>query len=188
MNDFLQNLRNGNNKRFDNNRKPYNGYNNNRGNERAKGNASLQRTFTKEYWPALKQILDDMASQQKRAADAGERRAQAEERKADALENIAKYVIGLIAPQAATGVETAPDLTAAPSEAVADTTDAPETPAGPAPRAGQENVPGTIHEMRQDKISYAKIAAHLASEGIPTPSGKGQWRAQMVSRIYQQNS
>lgn len=189
MNDFLQSLRNGNNKRFDgNSRKPYNNYNN-RGNERHKGNGHLQRAISKEYWPVLKQALEDIATQQKRAADADERRAQAEERKADALETIAKHVTHLIAPDSAMGTENNPDLHVETLEAAADTEDAPET-ASPelSANADREKVLGIIHEMREDKVSYVKIAAYLTAEGIPTFSGKGKWRGPVISRMYQQNS
>lgn len=189
MNDFLQNLRNGNHKRFDGNRKQYNSYNNNRGNDRQRINGPLQRTINKEYWPVLKQVLEDMAAQQKRTADADERRAQAEERKADALETIAKHFVHLIAPNVSVDVENVPNVPVETSKAVADTEDTPEA-ASPELSANtdREEVLGIIHGMRKDKVSYENIAAHLTSEGIPTFSGKGRWRGQAISRIYQQNS
>ena len=188
MNDFLQSLRNGNNKRFDGtNRRPYN--NHNRGNERQKGNAPLQRTISKEYWPVLKQALEDITTQQKRNADADERRAQAEERKADALETIAKYVMHLIAPDAAIGVENDLDLPVETIEAVVNTEDTLETAKLElSANADQERVLGIIHDMREDKVSYVKIAAYLTAEGIPTISGKGKWSGSVISRLYQQNS
>ena len=183
MNDFLQSLRNGNHKRFDgNSRKQYSNYNN-RGNERPRGNSPLHRTINKEYWPFLKQVLEDVAAQQKRTADADERRAQAEERKADALEAIAQYVTHLIDPKAATAGETEPDLSTEAPESATVVKDAPEATTS----TDQEKALKIIQEMRENRVSYEKIAAYLSAEDIPTLSGKGKWRGQTVSRIYQQN-
>ena len=147
MNDFLQSLRNGNNKRFDGTRKQYSNYSN-RGNERNKGQHSLQRSFSKEYWPTLKQVLEDIAEYQKRMADADERRAHAEERKADALESIARHMAGQTdaqphgKPQASTNVDS-------PTNGE----DTPEAPLMVSPDNDSESeVLRIIREMRNDRL------------------------------------
>jgi len=190
MNDFLQSLRNGNHKRFDGNRKHYNGYNN-RGNDRQRGKEgrqeSFQRAFGKEYLPVLKQALGDISENQKRIADAGERRALAEERKADALETIARRLVGLVGSDGPSVADESAD------GAVhhLGTDDAPaETPEMSEPStvdADKDRVLEIIDGMRRDRVSYERIAAHLSSEGIPTLSGKGKWRGQTVSRVYQEH-
>jgi len=172
MNDFLQSIRNGNHKRYDGNRKQYGNYAN-RGNDRHRGHSSLQRTINKEYWPALKQVLDDIANYQKRMADADERRAQAEERKAEALECIAQHVTGLMPSVAATDPQD-------PSESLKQEDIEADNPE-------PEDALDIIRRMRSENVSYEKIAAYLTAEGIPMPSGKGKWRGPAVSRIYKQN-
>jgi len=121
MNDFFLYFRNGNHKRYDgSNRKPYNNYSN-KGNDRPKGNGPLHRVINKEYWPVIKQVLEDVAVQQKRRADA-------EERKADALEAIAKYVMHLTGSDTQSSVETDPDLPVQAPETAATAEDSPEAP------------------------------------------------------------
>lgn len=95
MDDFLHNLRTG--KRFDRNRKPHDGKfpGPDRQRNRDSGDGALLKAISGEHIPALKIIMEGIANNQKRVADAAERRVAAEERKADALEIIAKHIQGL---------------------------------------------------------------------------------------------
>ena len=92
MDDFLHNLRTG--KRFDRNRKPHDGKfpGPDRQRNRDSGDGALLKAISGEHIPALKIIMEGIANNQKRVADAAERRVAAEERKADALEIIAKHI------------------------------------------------------------------------------------------------
>jgi len=95
MDDFLHNLRTG--KRFDRNRKPHDGKfpgpdrQRNR-DSRDSGDGALLKAISGEHIPALKMIMEGIANNQKRIADAVERRVAAEERKAGAMETIAKHI------------------------------------------------------------------------------------------------
>jgi hypothetical protein len=40
-----------------------------------------------------------------------------------------------------------------------------------------------IREMRAQGFSYDKIARQLDAGNIPTPSGRGKWRGQAVSKL-----
>jgi len=92
MDDFLHNLRTG--KRFDRNRKPHDGKfpSPDRQRNRDSGDGALLKAISGEHIPALKMIMEGIANNQKRMADAAEKRVAAEERKADAMETIAKHI------------------------------------------------------------------------------------------------
>jgi len=92
MDDFLHNLRTG--KRFDRNRKPHDGKfpGPDRQRNRDSGDGALLKAISGEHIPALKLIMEGIANNQSRIADAVERRVAAEERKADAMETIAKHI------------------------------------------------------------------------------------------------
>ncbi|MBU1180783.1 MAG: hypothetical protein ABIJ52_02255 [Pseudomonadota bacterium] len=95
MDDFLHNLRTG--KRFDRNRKPHDGKfpGPDRQRNRDSGDGAFLKAISGEHLPALKMIMEGIANNQKRIADAAERRVAAEERKAAAMETIAKHIKGL---------------------------------------------------------------------------------------------
>jgi len=40
--------------------------------------------------------------------------------------------------------------------------------------------------MREQGFSYDKIARQLDMDNIPTPSGRGRWRGQAVSKLLKQ--
>ena len=42
-----------------------------------------------------------------------------------------------------------------------------------------------INTMREKKYSYEKVAQELETRSIPTPSGRGKWRGQIVSKLLQ---
>lgn len=190
MDDFLYNLRNNaNQKRHDGNRKPYGAYNRNYDRNRGKDNKGgyYNRTIHQEYLPLLKKAIDEISASYKRMAEAGERRARAEERQAKALEMIASVTTGQpiiaeneIEVQDDSKVETTESSTENENAEVSETTTSPETE--------REKIVGTIRDMRNNNISYDKIAQFLSDKGVPTITGKGQWRAQTVSRLYRQST
>lgn len=188
MNDFLQSLRNGNHKRFDGNRKYNNNYNN-RGNDRQRGrdnrNDYGNRAIGKDYFPVLKQALEDISQNQKRIADANERRALAEERKANALESIAKRLCQLTGAEASADLQDLSETPISLPDCVSTKESLDDTPPS-SDTFDQEKVLQIIQDMRGDNVSYEKIAAFLTAEEIPTASGRGKWRGQMVSKLYQQ--
>ncbi|MGB5159314.1 hypothetical protein [Desulfobacterium sp. N47] len=89
VDDFLHNLRT--NKRFDRNRKPYDGKYPGADRQRNKESVdanSFIKIIASEHLPAFNKIMEGIADSQKRMADAAVRRADAEERKAEALEAV----------------------------------------------------------------------------------------------------
>ena len=48
----------------------------------------------------------------------------------------------------------------------------------------KEDVLDIIRTMRQKGATFAAIADHLKDKGIPTFSGRGQWHAQTIHRLY----
>ncbi len=43
-----------------------------------------------------------------------------------------------------------------------------------------------IAEMRENKVSFEKIADHLEAEGVPPISGLGKWNRRTVSKFYKE--
>ncbi len=154
MNDFLQSLRNGNNRRFDRNRKSYDGHYGG-GSDRRKQRDSNFKSFRKqnesEQLTAIKKSLETMVDAQRRLADFGERLvkvqergvraserlAKAEERKADAIEHLVKHFVEgsvslprtvqkeEVAPPQVAPPQVAPPQVAPPQEQEIETTPAP---------------------------------------------------------------
>ncbi len=212
MNDFLQSLRNGNNRRFDRNRKSYDGQ---YGGERRKPRDSNFKSFRKnnesEQLTAIKKALETMVEAQRRLADFGERLvkvqergvraserlAKAEERKADSIELLVKHFIGgsVTLPQA---LPQAIRKEEAVEEAVEEAMPQKEEEPKPAPRVAAKkpgrkadygargNALKIIVKMRKEGVSYEKIARHLESIDTPTLSGKGKWHGHAVYRLFQQ--
>lgn len=50
--------------------------------------------------------------------------------------------------------------------------------------ADQENLYPMISRMREKGNSWERIARHIADQGYPTISGKGQWRGVMVKNLF----
>ena len=71
-------------------------------------------------------------------------------------------------------------FTVGPGEAISDE-DAADASECSDERAG---IVATIRSMRSGGSSFETIARHLNAQGVPTFSGKGEWRAQNVSRAY----
>ena len=206
MSDFLRQLRSGGGKRFDRNRRPYDN-SQYRGNDRYNGRDRKGPGHRKNYdhgqLQAIKKMLENIAEGQKTLAQLSERQALAAERIALALEAIGRK----------TGADIGDDVTA-PVKASSQTTGSPPQPAELSPEAdpvaemeaadkfqaggkpgvagqtqpetGRESVMRTIQTLRKKGESFDKIAEYLESEQVPTLSGRGKWRAQSVSRLYNQ--
>jgi hypothetical protein len=176
MDDFLHNLRNQGNKRFDRNRqKPYDGqFRPNDRFSRDRKNLPQQRNkpADSDQLPAIKRLIEGLLEQQRRLAEFGERAAIAAERQAEAIESIARH----FQPQRV-------DLGSAlqePVEIVTANEDAVVAEEGDLRGTAAE----IIRQQRDMGLSFEEIARSLNTRSIPTVSGKGQWRAQSVSRLY----
>jgi hypothetical protein len=168
MSDFLHNLRSGNVKRYDKSRKPYDrpGYHGQeRGNVRERKNYSPRRGPDVELMGAIRKLLEGLVETQRQMAEIEERRTAAEERKSRALERLAEHFCRL---------ESGPAPFKSPAQAIP----------SPASRADRERIGEMIAEKRREGMSYERIAQHLENEGVPTFSGRGQWRGQTVHRIW----
>jgi hypothetical protein len=202
MDDFLHNLRSGNLKSPDRNRRQYNdtqykGPQRRNMPDRRKREQDIPAQT--ESLQAIKEILKSMLDNQKSMTEAIEIRNRTEIQKASAIEKIALMLEALMpqanemaAPQ--TELQTTPqaelqttpqaELQPAPPEAQDPPLIQPE-PESLASEPANKDAATIICRMRNEGLSYAKIAEHLEAEGIPTVSGKGKWRGQSVQRIYQ---
>ena len=184
MNDFLHSLRTGKDKRYDRTRRgqentPYR-TNDRQGtmDKRKHGNYTKSSAAENAYvtiaklLPPVKTLLDTIAAGQKAYLEIEKRNAQTMESIAFSLKKIAgidreegasvnlqtKAAAKLTDATVSEDVDEMPDLT--------------------------RMIPADmIREMRAQGLSYDKIALQLDTEKIPTPSGKGKWRGQIVSKI-----
>jgi hypothetical protein len=124
-----------------------------------------------ESLDAVKMALQQLTTAQQELAATQKERAEAEARTADALERIAAS----LERRASAGA-------AAPM------------PAEPQASQGAKTEPQTldlgekISALRDQGLSYARIANQLNQEGISTPSGRGRWRGTTVQRIVQRQA
>lgn len=197
MNDFLHSLRNGMDKRNDKNRRNYNGNQFNPadrrrtkdpryGNSRQAPNHGNNNQLTQlvaEMLPEIKKSLDSVAESQDRLIDARVRRAEAEARKADALEQIAGMLAKLIEVK-----EGDPRISATIQPLLAPALLSHNVRMAPAPGRDREGVIATIRTLREEGLSFSAIASRLEESGIPTFSGKGQWRGQTVHKLFKQHA
>jgi hypothetical protein len=197
MNDFLHSLRNGMDKRNDKNRRNYNGnqfnpadrrrpkdprYGNSRQTPNHGNNNQLTQLLT-EMLPEIKKSLDSVAESQDRLIDARVRRAEAEARKAEALEQIAGMLAKLIDVN-----KGEPRITATVQPLLTSAMLSRDARLAPAPGRDREAVIATIRTLRENGLSFSAIAARLEENGIPTFSGKGQWRGQTVHKLFKQRA
>jgi len=191
MNDFLQQLRNGG-KRFDRGRRPYDGgqyRNNDRMNNRDRKNPAHRKNFDANQLHAIKKTLENIVEGQKTLTGLAERQAASSERIAGALEEMARHLIPEAIKEPVPTTETVSDAAEKASAAPAD--DLPESQTAipsAASGSGRETVQQLILDMRNNGATFDQIAEHLKAEKIPTLSGRGHWRAQVVSRLYNQKS
>ena len=186
---FLHNLRNQGNKRFDRNRnKQFD--NQFRPNDRFAGRdrkgSPQRKPPDADQLTAIKRLLDGVLEQQRRLVDCGERAAKAAERQAEAIEQIARHF------------ESVNKIDALPAPEFSDAASAPlaaaSEPVASAPAEIQKGAPADAEPRQTAKAlilaqralgqSFEQIAEQLNVMDIPTVSGKGRWRAQSVSRLY----
>ncbi len=184
MNDFLHSLRTGKDKRYDRTRKgndnmPYRpGDRHNSMDKRKRGNYTKGNIAENAYvtiaklLPPVKTLLETMVADKKDFLEI-------EKRKAKAMEAIALYLKKLTG----TGSEESDpadllDETAERQTNIAVLENMDEDP------ALVETTPlDMIRDMRAQGFSYDKIARQLDMDNIPTPSGRGKWRGQAVSKL-----
>jgi hypothetical protein len=127
-----------------------------------------------ETVPAIKSLLEGVAADHRRLAEAEERRVAVEERKAQASEAIAAALKQLIDAASAGQV---------PMAAVAPRAE--DVPPEKPDKMEKDRALRIITDMRGEGSTYRQIAARLDSENISTFSGKGKWHAQTIHRICQ---
>jgi histone H3/H4 len=184
MDDFLHRLRTGKDKRYDRNKRnyepsQYRPMDRQNGMDRQKKGGYKQQSSDQAYTtiakvlPAVKSLLETIAEDQKRLT-------RLEERKTVAMEGIAVYLkklAGYEADFATSEIEVEPEETQAESPQ-----DAVEAEKG---AIDFEETLQIIKKLREKEgLSFEKIAQHLDNNGISTPSGKGKWRGQAVSKLY----
>jgi len=185
MDDFLHNLRSGNLKQPDRNRRQY-GDPQYKGPQRRTGAERRKREQDNgaqtEVLTAIKDLLKHILDGQKQMAEALEERNRTEERKVTALEQIAERLnkLPLLDPKSNDRANDARDQKQDRLQ-----------PRKPAPLTFQPKTPRRLDDaglmicrLRDEGFSYAKIADTLEAKGIPTVSGKGRWRGQSVQRLY----
>ena len=184
MNDFLHSLRTGKDKRYDRTRRgndnmPYRpGDRHNSMDKRKRGNYSKSNAAENAYLtiakllPPVKTLLETIVSDNKDSI-------KVEERKAVAMETIALHLQKL-----AGSTHGEVDVDDMKKETVDQQTDMTFSENVEEVPAQAEVTPtGMIREMRAQGFSYDKIARQLDMENIPTPSGRGKWRGQAVSKL-----
>jgi len=200
MNDFLQSLRSGKDKRFDRTRRTYDGntfrpHDRTPGNERRKKgpykpqNADQAYAAISKILPSIQTVLETIAEDRKELIEV-------EARKAAAMERIATYLSSMLGQQPAAADPSSPSTAETPPSETIREADPPmireQQEASPAESAETETEtdPTTdrICHLRESGLSYEGIARQLEAEGIPTPSGRGRWRGQTVSKLFNQGA
>ncbi len=184
MNDFLHSLRTGKDKRYDRTRRgndnmPYRpGDRHNSMDKRKRGNYTKNNVAENAYvtiaklLPPVKALLETIVADKKDFLEI-------EERKAEAMESIALYLKKLAG--AGNGESDPIDSQNEMAEKQAEDAILENTDAMPAPV--EIALADRIKDMRAQGFSYDKIARQLDMDNIPTPSGRGKWRGQAVSKL-----
>jgi len=187
MNDFLHSLRTGKDKRYDRTRKvndnmPYRpGDRHNSMDKRKRGNYTKNNVAENAYLtiakllPPVKTLLETIVADKKDFMEI-------EERKAKAMEAIALYLQKLAG--AGNGINDPGNMQDETAEsqsglAVSENADGP-------PALIEMTPAEMMRDMRAQGFSYDKIARQLDIDNIPTPSGRGKWRGQAVSKLLKQ--
>ncbi|MFH1992869.1 MAG: hypothetical protein ABIK98_10800 [Pseudomonadota bacterium] len=196
MSDFLHSLRSGKFKRNDRNNRHQN--DSHHKSSQWRGDAEARKgpqhpayapgqlsTIISDGVSEIKTILEDIAASQRRLAEAYASIAVADERRADAMEHIVEFLRqrfgGGFEPgrddRAGSGSELEPDPLAMQDEFSITTGD-----------PDRERLRNDMLDMRNAGMSYDKIAQQLESDGVPTFSGKGQWRGHTISKLCKEFS
>ena len=184
MNDFLHSLRTGKDKRYDRSRRtndntPYRpGDRHNSMDKRKRGNYSKSNAAENAYLtiakllPPVRTLLETIAADKKEFLEV-------EERKAVAMETIALYLQKL----AGSGKEEIDPVDLKKETADKQTNAVFSENMDEIPAQCEPSLTDMIREMRVQGFSYDKIARQLDADNIPTPSGRGKWRGQAVSKL-----
>jgi hypothetical protein len=201
MDDFLHNLRSGKLKQPDRSNRPYNDPQYKGGQRRNSMDRRKKELDAFERLNAVKEALESISETQKRMAEAYEARTRAEERKARAMEILAKNLYRMLNPEAKDVDELfapepqqqiAPIVEEAPAEIpdespVIEDADKSQTdnPNHKLTEEDRQRLFVIIDRMRIAGDNWEKIARHIASQGYPTVSGKGNWRGIMARTLYE---
>ena len=184
MNDFLHSLRTGKDKRYDRNRGRHDSPSYRPGDRhmpsdrRKRGNYNKSNVAENAYvtiaklLPQVKALLDTIVTERSDFLVLEKRRTVAMERIASYL----KIIAGDDAAQPESPQSLENSIDSQPDLSIPEDT----TPASKDPDGG---VIETIQALREQGLSYDKIAAKLEDDHIPTPSGRGKWRGQAVSKL-----
>jgi len=191
MNDFLHKLRTGQQDRRSTNRRQYTNpmY---RGSERRDGKDFRKGdrrkpqadtiTLDPEIVSDIKHAVENVSEGLKQLTASEERLAEAQERTASAMELIAEYLKSsvLTNPEVQVSPVSLPNTNKISNQEIVN------HPANISAGEVRDKVVDIILRMREAGSTYDKIAMYLEQENIPTFSGKGNWHAQTVHRIFRQ--
>ena len=183
MSDFLHNLRTGNIKRFDRNRKNYDNpqyrhpqdrhHNKDRkGNYHKKIHTGEQLQDIKKHLELISQTIENNYKAHAKAADA-----------LDRIATVLEAATGMQTARANSAAATSPTPIDASTAAPEDPVDAAKTSVDPT-----QDVLAIITALRADGATFEKIAAELEDRQIPTVSGRGKWRGQAVSKLLKEKT
>lgn len=187
MKDYYPGNLGGNDKRYNRSHRGYgspltkdmNGNQRRSGYHRKKGGPDINTEALNEMFSNIKDQLRQIVDNQNRMADFQERAVAAEERNADAMERVARCLEKLMGASAGVSIDDRPESNAVPVSE--------EKPSEMNNTAIEgEAVTKTIIEMRENGATYDKIAAHLNTEGIPSPAGADLWNRRSVSLVYKE--
>ena len=201
MDDFLHNLRSGKLKQADRSNRSYSDPQYKGSQRRNTMDRRKKELDAFERLNAVKEALESISDTQKRMAEAYEARTRAEERKARAMEVLAKNLYRMLNPDAKDVDELfAPEPQAlcnpsaeemseeTPAEGVIEADEVEiqvDTPAQKLADEDRQRLFVIIDRMRIAGDNWEKIARHIASQGYPTVSGKGNWRGIMAKTLYE---
>jgi len=184
MNDFLHSLRTGKDKRYDRNRGRHDspsyrpGDRHTASDRRKRGNYNKGNIAENAYvtiaklLPQVKTLLETIITERSDFLVMEERRTVAMEKIASYLQKIAGDE-----PEQTELAQSFENATDSQANLPASQTIAPE------PKYPDATAIETIQALRNQGLSYDKIAAQLEDQKIPTPSGRGKWRGQTVSKL-----
>ncbi len=184
MNDFLHSLRTGKDKRYDRNRGRHDSPSYRQGDRhmasdrRKRGNYNKSNVAENAYvtiaklLPQVKTLLETIVTERSDFLVI-------EERRTVAMERIANYLKIIAGDESEQGEELPPSEESTDSNADLVLSDE-RAPEAKDPSATAIE---TIRTLRAQGLSYDKIAAKLEDNNTPTPSGRGKWRGQTVSKM-----
>lgn len=215
MNDFLHSLRSNKDKRFDRNRRNYEspGYRPNdrmsNSDRRRKGSYRGQQNEQAQAYAAINKLLPTIKALLESQNEDRQKLIQAEERKAAAMESIASLLKQLSggAAEALPAMDSIEslcendecepvqkDLSLEPEGVVGKHSGeqrtegeagAPAVASTSRKTMPREELVAMIKGLREEGLSYEKIARHLQENQVATISGRGIWRGQAVSKLLQ---